>query len=99
MAELAGCRRRGEKHAADPIANRPAIGENARRNPRKESFGHSEKLEGTMSSTIVDIHGRQILDSRGNPTVEVDVRLADGSFGRAPMAESFSWLHGEASAI
>ena len=36
-----------------------------------------------MSSTIVDIRGRQILDSRGNPTVEVDVELADGSFGRA----------------
>jgi len=36
-----------------------------------------------MSSTIVDIHARQILDSRGNPTVEVDVQLADGSFGRA----------------
>ncbi|MBN2023248.1 MAG: phosphopyruvate hydratase [Pirellulales bacterium] len=36
-----------------------------------------------MSSTIVDIHARQILDSRGNPTVECDVTLADGSFGRA----------------
>ncbi|MGA2796168.1 MAG: phosphopyruvate hydratase [Thermoguttaceae bacterium] len=36
-----------------------------------------------MSSTIVDIRGRQILDSRGNPTVEVDVELADGSLGRA----------------
>ena len=32
---------------------------------------------------IVDIKGRQILDSRGNPTVEVDVTLADGSFGSA----------------
>jgi enolase len=36
-----------------------------------------------MSSTIVDIRGRQVLDSRGNPTVEVEVELADGSFGRA----------------
>ena len=34
-------------------------------------------------SEIVDIRGREILDSRGNPTVEADVRLADGSFGRA----------------
>ena len=33
--------------------------------------------------SIVAIQGRQILDSRGNPTVEVDVTLADGSFGRA----------------
>lgn len=36
-----------------------------------------------MSSTIVDIHARQVLDSRGNPTLEAEVRLADGSFGRA----------------
>jgi enolase len=34
-------------------------------------------------STIADIRGRQILDSRGNPTVEVEVTLVDGSFGRA----------------
>ncbi|MEO2023278.1 MAG: phosphopyruvate hydratase [Pirellulaceae bacterium] len=34
-------------------------------------------------SSIAKIHGRQILDSRGNPTVEVDVTLQDGSFGRA----------------
>jgi enolase len=34
-------------------------------------------------TAIIGIHGRQILDSRGNPTVEVDVLLEDGSFGRA----------------
>jgi enolase len=34
-------------------------------------------------TAIVDIHAREILDSRGNPTVEVDVLLDDGSFGRA----------------
>lgn len=34
-------------------------------------------------TAIIDIHGRQIIDSRGNPTVEVDVLLEDGSFGRA----------------
>src|SRR6201993_4577272 len=34
-------------------------------------------------TAIVDIIGREILDSRGNPTVEVDVVLADGSLGRA----------------
>ena len=34
-------------------------------------------------TAIVDIHARQILDSRGNPTVEVDVLLEDGSQGRA----------------
>ena len=34
-------------------------------------------------TAIVDISGREILDSRGNPTVEVDVVLEDGSMGRA----------------
>ena len=34
-------------------------------------------------SSIIDITGRQVFDSRGNPTVEVDVVLDDGSFGRA----------------
>ena len=34
-------------------------------------------------SAIIDVYGREILDSRGNPTVEVEVTLADGSFGRA----------------
>jgi len=43
-----------------------------------------------MNSTIVDIRGRQILDSRGNPTVEVDVELADGSFGRAAVPSGAS---------
>ncbi len=43
-----------------------------------------------MSSTIVDIHARQILDSRGNPTVEAEVRLADGSFGRAAVPSGAS---------
>ncbi|MCB1400563.1 MAG: hypothetical protein KDJ82_12250, partial [Rhodobacteraceae bacterium] len=33
-------------------------------------------------STIIDIHAREILDSRGNPTVEVDVILEDGTMGR-----------------
>src|SRR3972149_4027027 len=46
--------------------------------------------EDSMSSTIVDIRGRQILDSRGNPTVEVDVELADGSFGRAAVPSGAS---------
>jgi enolase len=39
---------------------------------------------------IVDVHGRQILDSRGNPTVEVDVTLEDGSMGRAAVPSGAS---------
>jgi enolase len=41
-------------------------------------------------SGIVDIRGRQILDSRGNPTVEVDVRLESGAFGRAAVPSGAS---------
>ena len=41
-------------------------------------------------TAIVDITGREILDSRGNPTVEVDVILEDGSFGRAAVPSGAS---------
>ncbi|MDB5736607.1 MAG: eno, partial [Sphingomonas bacterium] len=41
-------------------------------------------------TAIIDIHARQILDSRGNPTVEVDVTLEDGSFGRAAVPSGAS---------
>ena len=41
-------------------------------------------------STIVDIIGREILDSRGNPTVEVDVILEDGTMGRAAVPSGAS---------
>jgi enolase len=43
-----------------------------------------------MDLTIVDIHGRQILDSRGNPTVEAEVVLGDGSLGRAAVPSGAS---------
>ena len=39
---------------------------------------------------IADIHARQILDSRGNPTVEVDVTLDDGTLGRAAVPSGAS---------
>ena len=41
-------------------------------------------------TAIIDIHARQIVDSRGNPTVEVDVLLEDGSFGRAAVPSGAS---------
>jgi enolase 1/2/3 len=41
-------------------------------------------------SAIEHVHGRQILDSRGNPTVEVDVRLGSGAFGRAAVPSGAS---------
>ena len=47
-------------------------------------------------SAIAAVHGRQILDSRGNPTVEVDVRLASGAFGRAAVPSGASTGENEA---
>ncbi|MFP6710206.1 MAG: phosphopyruvate hydratase [Rhodospirillales bacterium] len=41
-------------------------------------------------TAIVDIHGREIMDSRGNPTVEVDVVLENGAFGRAAVPSGAS---------
>ena len=41
-------------------------------------------------STIIDIHAREILDSRGNPTIEVDVTLESGAFGRAAVPSGAS---------
>jgi len=48
-------------------------------------------------SVIVDINAREILDSRGNPTIEVDVTCSDGSFGRAAVPSGAST--GEAEAV
>jgi len=41
-------------------------------------------------TAIIDIRGREILDSRGNPTVEVEIELEDGSFGRAAVPSGAS---------
>src|SRR5262245_44983979 len=41
-------------------------------------------------TAIAHVHGRWILDSRGNPTVEVDIRLAGGGFGRAAVPSGAS---------
>ena len=50
-------------------------------------------------TAIVDLQGREILDSRGNPTVEVDVVLEDGAFGRAAVPSGASTgAHGDVGA-
>src|SRR5678809_276325 len=49
-----------------------------------------------MSYAIEVVHGRQILDSRGNPTVEVDVLLEDGTLGRAAVPSGASTGENEA---
>ena len=43
-----------------------------------------------MNTTITAITAREIIDSRGNPTIEVDVKLAGGAFGRAAVPSGAS---------
>ena len=45
---------------------------------------------------IVEIHAREILDSRGNPTIEVEVRTVSGAFGRAAVPSGASTGENEA---
>src|SRR5947209_10295604 len=47
-------------------------------------------LSRSIMSAITDIHGREILDSRGNPTVEVEVSLDSGALGRAAVPSGAS---------
>src|SRR5689334_20896477 len=51
--------------------------------------GANQQVSAAMTA-IVDIIGREILDSRGNPTIEVDVVLEDGSLGRAAVPSGAS---------
>ena len=50
-------------------------------------------------STIIEVHGREILDSRGNPTVEADVVLASGARGRAAVPSGASTGEHEAAEL
>jgi enolase len=53
-------------------------------------------MENIMSTTIVDVVAREILDSRGNPTIEVDVQLENGVVGRAAIPSGASTGENEA---
>ena len=57
---------------------------------RRADITHHTHKRISVMTAILDIHARQILDSRGNPTVEVDVVLEDGSFGRAAVPSGAS---------
>lgn len=48
---------------------------------------------------ILGIHAREILDSRGNPTIEVDVTLEDGTMGRAAVPSGASTGENEANEL
>ncbi len=80
-----------------PIAvdNRPALIDRLRhsivRRPKKleKRLGKKERQRNSMTE-IASIHAREILDSRGNPTVEADVVLEDGTRGRAAVPSGAS---------
>ena len=91
---FSGCCRRfkGAPSGAPPLVNpqrmrhnrRPCVVNETCPSPRTQ-----RRLTPVMTA-IIDIQGRQIFDSRGNPTVEVDVTLEDGSFGRAAVPSGAS---------
>src|SRR5437588_9054497 len=55
-----------------------------------EAPQHPSRIHEALMTAIIDIIGREILDSRGNPTVEVDVVLENGSTGRAAVPSGAS---------
>src|SRR3974377_1268061 len=57
---------------------------------RSRANAHRRAQERTAMAEIAGVHAREILDSRGNPTIEVDVRLDDGSLGRAAVPSGAS---------
>ena len=50
-------------------------------------------------SKIIEVKAREILDSRGNPTIEVDVRTEDGAVGRAAVPSGASGVPGSSSQV
>src|SRR5205814_2622357 len=58
--------------------------------PAPPSADRQQPSAGGLLTSIADIRGRQILDSRGNPTVEVEVRLESGDVGRAAVPSGAS---------
>jgi enolase len=59
--------------------------------PEKPKTQRGCIMKGKVAMTeIIDVQARQILDSRGNPTVEADVFLASGAFGRAAVPSGAS---------
>ena len=55
-----------------------------------EATQRHSAIQGHYMSIIIDIHAREILDSRGNPTVEVDLLVEDGTLGRAAVPSGAS---------
>ena len=54
------------------------------------AIAHNPHLHLINMTHIIEVHGREIIDSRGNPTVEVEVELSSGAFGRAAVPSGAS---------
>src|SRR5262245_61580439 len=75
----------------------PSLRYNRRRGAGKAPrFAPVRPIRYDGMSEIASLHAREILDSRGNPTVEVDVLLESGAFGRAAVPSGASTGHHEA---
>jgi enolase len=77
------------------IASKPAPTSRANGDGRHRTHNHhyhdaKNRTESIEMSEIIDIRAREILDSRGNPTIEADVFLASGSYGRAAVPSGAS---------
>src|SRR5688572_23172726 len=72
---------------APPANFRDASGVEAKTNPSQPNLSATTIMSKT---TIVEIRGREVIDSRGSPTVEVDVRLEGGATGRASVPSGAS---------
>jgi hypothetical protein len=81
-----------------PVPAIPPVSFSAPRHAVRDNFDYKAfRTEETSLSTIVKVSGIEILDSRGNPTVEAEVFLADGSTGRAAVPSGASTGEHEAA--
>ena len=88
-------RLRGAARRRDPVGRRHRHRLGPLRDPARAARGRAPHPTAAgarpmIDTEIADIHAREILDSRGNPTVEVDVTLMDGSMGRAAVPSGAS---------
>src|SRR5204862_4535004 len=69
--------------AQDARAARDAARDRPHHEEERIPGKHTDPMTTDTPFKIAKIHAREILDSRGNPTLEADITLSDGSFGRA----------------
>ena len=83
LSSSCGARPSGSSRSSAPRRSPPATTVTRRRAPARRSGSVLRPRQGVRMSRIEHVVGRQVFDSRGNPTVEVDARLSGGASGRA----------------